>query len=213
MAESGTTEQKTTREPVGPAQVGRRIVVWGVTGAGKTTAARAIGQALGLPVIEIDGLYWQPGWKEPDDSEFIDLVQRTLDACPEGWVCDGNYSRLIGPTSLADADTVVWLDLPFHVTFPRMVSRTARNMLRRELLWGKCHETWSQMYWLVRFAFKQPPIMREKARTSLELLRARQEVRMYRLSSKREVAAFLGGLAGSSAAAQKSAASDVRRKS
>ncbi len=211
MAESETTDQKTTREPVGPTEVGRRIVVWGVTGAGKTTAARAIGQALGLPVIEIDGLYWQPGWQAPDDSEFIDLVQRTLDACPEGWVCDGNYSRLIGPTSLADADTVVWLDLPFHVTFPRMVSRTVRNMLRRELLWGKCRETWGQMYWLVRFAFTQPPIMREKARTSLELLRERQQVRMYRLRSKREVAEFLAGLAPSSGPKREPQVADAER--
>jgi hypothetical protein len=40
----------------------RKILVAGVTGAGKTTLARRIGQTLAVPHTEIDSLYHGPNW-------------------------------------------------------------------------------------------------------------------------------------------------------
>ena len=39
---------------------GPRIRVMGSTGAGKTTAARSIAAALGVPVLELDSVHWHP---------------------------------------------------------------------------------------------------------------------------------------------------------
>ena len=38
-----------------------RVLVYGVTGSGKTTAALAIGARTGLPVTLVDELTWLPG--------------------------------------------------------------------------------------------------------------------------------------------------------
>jgi len=46
-----------------------RIAVIGSPGAGKSTLARKLGQALGLEVHHLDRLYWQPGWVETPRSD------------------------------------------------------------------------------------------------------------------------------------------------
>lgn len=54
----------------------QRIVVVGDSGSGKSTLAQALGQRLGLPYTELDGLYWGPDWAEPDIATFRERVPR-----------------------------------------------------------------------------------------------------------------------------------------
>ena len=44
--------------------VGRRVVVTGMAGAGKSTFSRALSAKTGLPVIHLDVHFWQPGWTD-----------------------------------------------------------------------------------------------------------------------------------------------------
>jgi hypothetical protein len=39
----------------------QRVVILGRGGAGKSTVANRLGEAFGLPVIELDKHFWQPG--------------------------------------------------------------------------------------------------------------------------------------------------------
>ncbi len=48
---------------------GRRVVVTGMAGAGKSTFSRALSAKTGLPVIVLDAHYWLPGWIQPTDAE------------------------------------------------------------------------------------------------------------------------------------------------
>ncbi|WP_429349570.1 hypothetical protein [Paraburkholderia sp. Clong3] len=86
----------------------RRIVVLGSPGSGKTTLSRRLAVALSLPHVNLDDLYWQPGWRRPPEPAFL----ASLDAAAAGnaWIIDGNYSRCLA-SRLARADTVVLLDL------------------------------------------------------------------------------------------------------
>ena len=43
----------------------RRVMVVGCAGAGKTTFARRLGSALGVPAICLDFHFWRPGWQVP----------------------------------------------------------------------------------------------------------------------------------------------------
>ena len=44
----------------------RRVAVIGTSGAGKTTFARHVSERLGLDHVELDALFWLPGWIEPE---------------------------------------------------------------------------------------------------------------------------------------------------
>jgi adenylate kinase family enzyme len=46
----------------------QRVSIVGPGGAGKTTIALEIGCRLGIPVVHLDRLYWQPGWRAPEPS-------------------------------------------------------------------------------------------------------------------------------------------------
>jgi len=108
-----------------------RILVAGVTGAGKTTLAARIADLTGSPHTEIDALYHGPGWTYRES--FLDEVEE-LASRPD-WVTEWQY-RSARPTLAAHADLLVWLDLPARVALTRLIRRTVRRRLRREVLWN-----------------------------------------------------------------------------
>ncbi len=116
----------------------RRVVVVGVTGAGKTTLAAALARTLNIPHIELDAIQWRENWaKAPLDEMLAALAQQT--AGP-GWVADGNYPKL-RPALWPLADTVIWLDYSLGLCLWRVLWRTLRRVLSKELLWGVNRET------------------------------------------------------------------------
>jgi hypothetical protein len=83
--------------------------VIGPGAAGKSTLAVRLGEITGLPVIELDKLFWRPGLVATPHSEWA-AVQHEL-ASQESWIMDGD----LGPYDVIDvrleaADTVVFLD-------------------------------------------------------------------------------------------------------
>lgn len=66
----------------------QRIVILGNAGSGKSTLARAIGERLGLPVVHLDTLFWEPNWVETDAEQFRTRVREAV--ASDTWVCEGN---------------------------------------------------------------------------------------------------------------------------
>lgn len=93
----------------GDIRLGRRICIYGR--GGKTSLSRALGDLTGLPVIELDAIFWMPNWVERDSDELLEIVRKRIEESPEGWIIDGNYSK-IRPHILPLTDTVTWLNLP-----------------------------------------------------------------------------------------------------
>jgi adenylate kinase family enzyme len=91
----------------------RRIAVIGCGGAGKTTLANELGRRLGLPVLHVDGFYWQERPGRAPLASPPDAWRRVHDEMISGerWVIDGMKLGVL-PQRLAAADTVVFLDLP-----------------------------------------------------------------------------------------------------
>ena len=114
---------------------GQRFVVVGTTGSGKSTVAAALATARGLPHVELDALHWEPDWVEAPDDVFRRRVQDAVAHADTGWVVDGNYLEKVEDVVWPEADTVVWLDLPFRVVMDRLSRRTVRRMRTREELW------------------------------------------------------------------------------
>jgi adenylate kinase family enzyme len=180
------------------ASIGRRIVINGVTGSGKTTLAHRLGDLLGIGVIELDALFWQPNWTPTPREEFIQKVLAVVDSHPEGWVAAGNYSA-VRPYLLSQADTAIWLRLPWRVSYARMLWRTVSRAWTREELWNGNRESWrltfaskdSLLWWGIR----QHGRSVRSIRTAL--LETPHNARVIELRSASEVEALLEAVRGS----------------
>ena len=109
------------------------------SGSGKSTVGRALAQRLGVPYVELDALVHGPNSTETPDDELRRILEPVL--AGDGWVIDGGYRRKIGDLVLAQADVVVWIDLPIHVWFPRLIRRTVRRLRGHEELWNGNRES------------------------------------------------------------------------
>ena len=125
-------------------QLGDRIQVVGPSCSGKSTLGEELARRLGSRFIELDALFWRPGWTEPADEEFAQAVLNETAA--ERWVAAGNYTRRTIPLYWRRLDTVVWLDFPERVVYPRILRRSWRRWRSKEHLWGTNYERfWGQL--------------------------------------------------------------------
>ncbi|WP_141363272.1 adenylate kinase [Streptomyces sp. 6-11-2] len=122
-----------------------RILVVGVTGAGKSTLAHALSRRLGLPYHEMDALYFNgPDWAVNDELTG-DVSRLTAEPC---WIIDSLGYPEVRDLLWDRADTVIWLDYPKRVIMPRVLRRSFRRTVTREVLFGGNRETWRD--WLSR---------------------------------------------------------------
>jgi adenylate kinase family enzyme len=70
----------------------QRVVILGRGGAGKSTVARRLGELLGLPVIELDKHFWQPGLVPLPREKWVEVQQKL--ASRSRWVMDGDPGSL-----------------------------------------------------------------------------------------------------------------------
>lgn len=113
-------------------------MVIGTSGSGKTTLARALAARLGVPHVEIDALNWEANWTAVSTEVLQERVVAALSG--DGWVIDGNYSR-VRAYIWSRADTLVWLDYSLAVIMSRLVRRTTRRVVWREELWAGNRES------------------------------------------------------------------------
>ena len=157
----------------------RRVVVIGPGASGKSMLALRLSEITGLPVVELDKVFWRPGLAATPRDEWMEM-QRKLVARDE-WILDGD----LGPydaveARLVAADTVIFLDLSVWKCAWRAMRR-ARFAPRAERL-----DFW---LWLLRYRRVSRPL----------LMKAIQEhaggARVYVLRGSRAVAQFLDEVA------------------
>ncbi len=132
----------------------RRVLVAGVSGAGKTTLARRLSVRWGLPHHELDALRHGPEWTPR--PEFAADVRRF--AAGERWVAEDQYHSVLGDFLWEHADTVIWLDLPRRTIMARVIRRSFGRVLTRRELWNGNREhlrDWSRPDHPIRWAWKR----------------------------------------------------------
>ncbi len=173
-----------------PAALGRRIVVTGLAGAGKSTFALALAARTGLPVIHLDLHFWKPGWVAPSETEWRAKQRGVLAA--DAWIADGNYHETLD-LRLERADTVVFLDLPGWLCAGRALRRGFR--MPNELPEGCDYSTFLRL----RDEWRLAVVIWRNRRSDPErerdiIARHGQHVALHVLTSKRAVKEFLDGL-------------------
>src|SRR5258707_15006597 len=128
----------------------KRVVILGRGASGKSTLARRLGEITGLPVIELDKVFWLPGLAPTRRDQWV-AVQEKLVArdgwIMDGWIMDGD----LGPydaveVRLRAADTIIFLDF----SLVRCVWRVIRRSPERGDFWR----------WLLTYRYQSRPILR-----------------------------------------------------
>ena len=68
----------------------------------------------------MDQLHFRPGWVELPQDEWLRLIAEI--AARDEWIIEGGYTSSF-PIRMPRVDTIIWLDLPRRVCFPRILKR------------------------------------------------------------------------------------------
>jgi adenylate kinase family enzyme len=162
----------------------------GISGNGKTTVSRQLAAKLGVPYVELDAIYHQPGWQQLPLDEFRARVDEATRG--DGWVVDGSYAAFVGDIVLGRADTVVWLDQPLRLVVWRLSRRAVRDIRTRRDLFNGNRQTWRYAFFardaLIPFAVSQ---FRRRRREWPTWFATFPNLEVVRLRSPAEVADFL----------------------
>lgn len=148
-----------------------RVIVIGNSGAGKSTFARALRDATGLPLFYLDRI-WHRADKTTVTREEFDLRLGELLA-GDRWIIDGGYARTL-ERRLAVCDTVFFLDYPLEVCLAGVEAR--RNHPREDMPWIETEEDPEFTAWIKEFDQKRLPeieALLDRYREGREIIRFR----------------------------------------
>ena len=170
--------------------LGRRIVVTGLAGSGKSTLSLALAAKTSLPVIHLDLHFWKPGWVAPSETEWR---ARQCDVLAgDAWIADGNYHETLD-LRLERADTVVFLDMPWWRCSGRALLRGFR--MPGELPEGCHYSRWLRLRDEWRLAVRIWRKNRSQPEREHEIISQHgRHVALHVLRGKRAVREFLDGL-------------------
>jgi adenylate kinase family enzyme len=135
----------------------KKVLVIGPGGAGKSTLAHRLGEALNIEVLHLDKFYWRAGWVETPKPEWRRMVEELLKR--DAWIMDGNYSGTLDIRFEA-CDTIVFLDMPRMLCLWRVLKRLVmyRNKHRPDMAAG-CPEKLSPEFilWIWNYARRTRP--------------------------------------------------------
>ena len=170
--------------------LGRRVIVTGLAGSGKSTLSIALAARTGLPLIHLDLAFWKPGWVAPSETEWREKQREVL--AGDAWIADGNYHETLD-LRLERADTVLFLDLPWWRCSGRALLRGFR--MPGELPEGCTYTRWQRLRDEWRLALRIWRENRSQPELEREIISQRgQHVALHVLSSKRAVSELLAAL-------------------
>ena len=114
---------------------------------------------------------------------------------------DGNYS-VVHEIVWVNADTVVWIDLPYTTVLSRTIRRTVRRTLTRQELWNGNREHFSNLWSvnpeksIIAWAATRHGVYRRRY-SEAERDQRWANLRFVRLRSQAEADGFLAGVTAS----------------
>lgn len=115
------------------AELPNKIHIIGSVGSGKTTLARKLSVACGIPYYELDNVVWErraTGDVRRSDADRDDLLARIV--ASDRWIVEGAHFRPWVMRSLGSAELILFLDAPYRTRIVRIVSRFVRQKTGRE---------------------------------------------------------------------------------
>jgi nicotinamide riboside kinase len=147
----------------------KRVLIIGPGASGKSTLARSLAGITGLRVIELDKLFWQPGFVETPRNQWLEIQQRLVEESE--WIMDGDLGTHDAvEVRLRAADTIVFLDFAPAQCAWRAIRRSRERL-----------DFW---LWLFRYRSQSRPFLMKAIRAhapgaALHVLRSSLAVRRF----------------------------------
>jgi adenylate kinase family enzyme len=166
--------------------LGNRIAVIGPTGGGKTTFAEKLSGLINIRHVEMDSIFWKPGWEEPSKEEFRKKIKEVT--AETEWIIDGNYAG-IQDLTLSRAETIIWLDTGKFLSVYRVFMRSLKRIINKKKLWNINNESIKRLFTpkdsIVLFAYRSHK--RKKSRyTKLFVNSKNNNFKVIRIKNKTE---------------------------
>ena len=84
-----------------------KIAILGNSGSGKSTLAKRLAHRYGVPLLYLDTVNFESGWRERSTEEKVRAVARFMENSE--WVIEGNYEKLLLEERLGSANMVLIL--------------------------------------------------------------------------------------------------------
>ncbi len=163
-----------------------KIAIFGHSGSGKSTLGAFLGKLYGAPVLHLDVIAFEEGWKRREMAESRALAQQFMEQ--ESWIIEGNYREMGWEKRVEEADQLIYMNFPRLTCLKRAWKRYRTYQGRtRESIAPGCPEKLDLefVFWILW-----------QGRTPRRLARFRQTVKKYRdktvvLKNQRQLDAFM----------------------
>lgn len=108
----------------------QKVIIIGCPGGGKSTFAKVLHEASGLPLYHLDMMYWNADRTKVPKEVFRERLEAVLKQ--ECWIIDGNYNRTL-EIRMEACDTIFFLDYPVEVCLEGV--RARKGTIRTDMPW------------------------------------------------------------------------------
>lgn len=179
----------------------KKVAVFGNAGGGKSRLARQLAEATGLPLYCLDKVEFREGryrQEEPDGGRLSagDYAQVHAGILRQDtWVIDGFGTLASTWERLAEADTLVYIDLPLFVHYGWVTKRLASGLVRAPPGWPEGSPVWASSVKSYSIVWRCHRFLTPRYRQLVAAARTSKQV--HHLKSASQIATFLHAVRGS----------------
>ena len=130
----------------------KRALIIGCPGGGKSTFAKALHQAVRLPLYHLDLLFWKSDATCESKAVFLQKMEEILKK--DRWIIDGNYQSTM-ERRMEFCDTIFFLDYSLETCLDGIAQRHGKP--RDDLPWIEQHEDPEFLQFIRNFETEKRP--------------------------------------------------------
>lgn len=168
----------------------KKVAVFGNAGGGKSTVSKQLTEITGLPLYALDKIQFLPGGGEvPHDSY---LVSHADILATDEWIIEGFGCMDSAWARFAEADTLVYIDLPLNAHFVWVTKRFFKGLFASPEGWPANSPIFSSTLNSYRVLWLYRQKLTPKYREYVSEVKHSKDV--YHLRSKHDISSFLNSI-------------------